>query len=165
MGTVVFYMLKAPGRNIEMTRLILVALVLVFLDFANSKPRTFLVETKDERGGRQEFGKDYMDEEEEYDYCANEDEDGANEDEDGANEGEFVEDYKDEEEEYDYGTNEDEDGANEGDDYGLPPVTRPPPSTTTQYWPEVVSTYIGPPTPDPDAKPADNSFLFDRPGK
>merc|ERR1711915_404665 len=131
MGTVVFYMLKAPGRNIEMTRLILVALVLVFLDFANSKPRTFLVETKDERGGRQEFGKDYMDEEEEYDY----------------------------------GANEDEDGANEGDDYGLPPVTRPPPSTTTQYWPEVVSTYIGPPTPDPDAKPADNSFLFDRPGK
>merc|ERR1711915_640037 len=124
MGTVVFYMLKAPGRNIEMTRLILVALVLVFLDFANSKPRTFLVETKDERGGKQEFGKDYMDEEEEYDY-------GANEDEDGANEGEFVEDYKDEEEEYDYGTNEDEDGANEGDDYGLPPVTRPPPSTTT----------------------------------
>merc|ERR1711915_522219 len=131
MGTqYVFYTLKAPGRNIEMMRLILMALVLVFLDFANSKPRTFLVETKDERGGRQEFGKDYMDEEEEYDYGANEDEDGANEDEDG-----------------------------------LPPVTRPPPSTTTQYWPEVVSTYIGPPTPDPDAKPADNSFLFDRPGK
>merc|ERR1711915_282783 len=158
MGTVVFYTLEAPGRNKEMMRLVLVALCLVFLDFANSKPRTFLVETKDERGGQQEFGKDYMDEEEEYDY-------GANEDEDGANEGEFVEDYKEEEEEYDYGTNEDEDGANEGDDYGLPPVTRPPPSTTTQYWPEVVSTYIGPPTPDPDAKPADNSFLFDRPGK
>jgi len=47
----------------EMMRLCAVACLLVLLGSVNSKPRTYLVETKDgQRGGRQEFGSDYMDE-------------------------------------------------------------------------------------------------------
>jgi len=44
-------------------RLLTMVCVLVLLGFTNCKPRTYLVETKDRRGGGQEFGNDYMDEE------------------------------------------------------------------------------------------------------